>query len=54
MPPGDSCQINYRHGGGQEADKEKGDVKMGSDEGHRKEHGENKEGWGIIAFGVEE
>lgn len=28
---------------------------MGNDEGHKKkEHGENKEGWGIIAFGVEE
>lgn len=42
-------------GGGKRQTRRKGDVKMGNDEGHKKkEHGENKEGWGIIAFGVEE
>lgn len=29
-------------------------MKMGNGEGHRKEHSENKEGWGIIAFSVGE
>lgn len=55
MSTGDGCQINYRCGGEQEGDKEKGAMKMGNGEGHRKKNmAKNKEGWDIIAFGVTE
>lgn len=54
MSSSDGCQINYRHRGEQEENKEKGDMKMGNSKGQRREHGENKEGWGIIAFGLAE